>query len=129
MDTIDAAAKTAVLNIPTARLSTVVTAAPSLPNGWVDRISILFPPGSVAKHGVAVKYGGNTILPFGQEGSFILGNAERLTFDVGMYMPGPISVTTQNADTFVHTVYLTFYWHTYVPQSLVALPTNTVVAT
>lgn len=107
MDTLDVAFKYVTTTI-TRPAKTTVSQNVSLGNRIVVAVNVLFAPGHVGLTGVAVQYGGLQILPYGQVGSFIYGDSERLDFDIGMYMPGPVTIRTTNADSAAHTFQLTW---------------------
>lgn len=121
MDTIDLATKHSAVSISTAakQLSKLTTI--TLPQAWVEAVTILFAPGHVLLTGVRLKYAGNVILPYNGVGSFIFGDNERLAFDIGMYMPGLITIETTNTDTVGHAHIVTFRWHTWKPDAPPAL--------
>lgn len=89
------------------------TTALTLRNGWLDSVSILFAPGHNGLTGVRLFYNGNVILPWDGVGTYIIGSAERLNFDVGMYVPAPITIDRHNADNVQHQHVITFRWKPY----------------
>lgn len=113
MDTIDPAAKHSQVNINTLKNVANLNTTIQLPNAWVDSVSILFAPGHAALTGVRLQYAGNTILPWEGIGGYILGDNERLNFDVGMYLPGVITIGTRNTDSLAHGHTVIFHWHTW----------------
>lgn len=128
MDTIDPGTKFSALNITTPKKTLTLDTNITLPNAWVEKVIILFAPGHVLLTGVAIRYNGNTILPFDGVGQFIFGDNERLTFPIDMYMPARITVRTVNTDTLAHGHVVTFQWHTYKDAGVTPLaPIPTIV--
>lgn len=129
MDTIDASSRYTVVNVtlPAKTADNVTTI--TLPNGWLDAVTILWPPGANALVGMRVVYAGSQIVPWPltSAATYALGSGERLTIPVGMYMPGPIAVHNINNDNVQHTIYQTFVWHTWDAAPALA-PISTVVA-
>lgn len=107
MDTLDVSAKYLVTSITRARHATGSTIV-SLGDRIAESVNVFFTPGHVGLMGVAISYAGVQLLPYGQSGTFIIGDNERLTFELGMYLPGPVTVTTRNQDSAAHTVQLTW---------------------
>lgn len=118
MRTIDAATRHTQVGITTAKSTGNFNTTVQLANAYVDAVSILFAPGHAVLTGVRIQYGGNTILPWDGVGGYIVGDNERLSFDVGMYMPGVITIGTHNGDTISHGHFVTFHWHTWAPDAI-----------
>lgn len=113
METIDPSSKVQTVTIATPRLSNVNTTfrlpAPSI----LQKVDILFAAGHVGLTGVRISYNGIALLPWNQPAGFIIGDSERLPFDVGMYLDGAMTIATHNGDTYPHTHILSFYYHEY----------------
>lgn len=107
MDTLDVSVKYLITSITRAAHATGSTTV-NLGERIALSVNVFFTPGHVGLVGVAISYAGLQLLPYNQPGSFILGDNERLNFDLGMYLPGPITVRTQNSDSAAHTVQLTW---------------------
>lgn len=110
MDSIDATTKYLTLTISTPAHTASKTTAFDLSSQGekiLDALEILFAPGHAALTGVRVSYNGVVILPWNQNSAFILGNDERLIFDVGIYVAKPLSIVTTNTDAFPHVHVLT----------------------
>lgn len=107
MDTLDVSAKYLVTSVTRAAHATGTTTV-RIGDRIADSVTVFFTPGHVGLVGVAISYAGLQLLPYGQSGSFVLGDNERLTYELGMYLPGPITVTTRNQDSAAHTVQLTW---------------------
>lgn len=122
MDTLDVSAKYLVTSITRAAHATGTTTV-QLGNRIAESVEVFYTPGHVGLVGVAISYAGLQLLPYGQVGSFILGDNERLNFELGMYLPGPVTVTSRNQDSAAHTVQLTWKLRE------IALPGNLPAAT
>ena len=127
--TIDSAHKQATFRFVIARSTPLMTTAwnpvPAGDNYVLDWLDILFAPGHVALTGVRVRWMGGTLLPWAQPNSFILGDNERLRFDIGIPISNPVQVDQTNTDTVAHAHILTAQFSLDTPQqSLVntALP-------
>lgn len=126
MDTIDAASRFTVVNVTVPASTNDLVTTVTLPNGYLDAVILLWPPGANALVGSRIVYAGAQIFPWplSAASTFALGNGERLTVPIGMYMPGPIAVHNQNNDVLQHTIYQTLVWHTYdVAPTLAQIPT------
>lgn len=107
MDTIDVSAKYLVTNITRAAKATGNTVV-QLGNRIAESVNLLFAPGHVGLTGVQIQYAGNTLLPFNQGALFVYGDNERLDYELGMYLPGPVTIRTTNTDTVPHSFQITF---------------------
>lgn len=70
--------------------------------------TVFFAPGHVGLTGVAISNAGIQLVPWQQPGQYVYGDSERLEFPMGLFLVGPITVATINADTYPHTVQLTW---------------------
>lgn len=128
MDTIDPLHKQAVVNITTPKSTNVTTAFALGRPVTLEKVDILFAPGHVALTGVRINYQGVAILPWNQPTLFVVGDSERLVFELGMYVSGGLSIVTHNGDTQPHQHMLTFHYMEYIERnSLQALPTPPLV--
>lgn len=127
MDTIDVTTRYTSVSINVAAKAVAASQNVQLANAIVESVEIVYAPGHSWLVGVALKVAGVTILPWNGVGSFIFGNNERLEREVGMYIPGPIAIVTNNTDTIAHGVIVIFKWHTYTPQAVVPLPAVPVI--
>lgn len=107
MDTLDVTKKYVTTTITTNARSNKTTQV-TLGDRIVEQVEILFAPGHVALTGVSISYGGLQFVPYGQPGVFIFGDNERLTFELGLYAPGPWTVNTHNNDGVAHLHQLTW---------------------
>lgn len=127
MDTIDVATRysSVSINAPakTASTSSIITLA----NAVVESCEIVYAPGHVWLIGVRLLYAGVVVLPWNGVGSYIFGDNERLERDIGMYMPGPITVNVSNTDALAHGVIVIFKWHTYMPPVLATPPSQSLI--
>lgn len=126
MDTIDAQSRFTVVNVTVPASTNDLVTTVTLPNGFLDSVILLWPPGANALVGSRIVYAGAQIVPWplSAAATFALGNGERLTIPIGMYMPGPIAIHNQNNDLLQHTIYQTLVWHTYADTSApTTLPT------
>lgn len=119
VDSIDPQSKTIVSTIATNAKASKNTIITILPDIILEKVSILFPAGHAGLTGVRLVYGGVALLPWNQLTQFIIGDSERLSFDIGMYVSGPITVATTNADTAAHSHFLEFTYHEYREQNAV----------
>lgn len=108
METIDVAVKYVTSTITTNKNTNTLNTVIDLGDRILQTVEILFAPGHVALTGVRLLMGGTAILPWNQPTSFIFGDNERLTFKLGIYVPGPITIVTHNADSVAHMHQITF---------------------
>lgn len=113
MDTIDPQWKHTVTNIAVPRSTNSQSTTVRLGDAWLESVDIFWLPGHVGLTGIRIQYGGDAIVPWNQLTQFIVGDNQDKTFQVGMYVPGPITVVTQNTDTFAHSFRLTWKWQEY----------------
>jgi hypothetical protein len=104
--TIDVQAKYVTLSITVAKATTSTTSFP-LGERIVDTLDVKWAPGHVGLVGFRITYNSTTILPWNQTASFIVGDNERIVYEMGLHVSAPLSVTVRNQDTFPHTVILT----------------------
>lgn len=76
----------------------------------LQSVQILWAPGHNALTGVRLTLDNVQILPWNQSGVFIFDSATRREFSIGMLLQHPIIVHTHNADSIVHTHFLTFVY-------------------
>lgn len=74
----------------------------------VRAVSVFFAPGHVGLTGVAITNAGIQLVPWQQPGTYLYGDSERIEVSMGLFLVGPITVKTINADTYPHTVQLTW---------------------
>lgn len=99
MDTIDVSAKYQTVDITTPKSTNAQTQVISVGDRIIHAVDVLFAPGHVGLTGVRLLYGGITILPWNQPANFIVGDSERLHFQLDLYAPGPITIVTHNGDS------------------------------
>lgn len=98
------------------------TGTVTLPNAWVDSLTIFWPPGGVGLVGVRIVYNGVQIVPWDATTKWIFGHDERFAIPIDMYMPAPIGIHTRNSDKVAHTVITTIQWRDYNASVRVAPP-------
>lgn len=74
----------------------------------VRAVTVFFAPGHVGLTGVAIANAGIQLVPWQQPGTYLYGDSERIEVPMGLFLVGPITVQTINADTYPHTVQLTW---------------------
>lgn len=125
MDTIDVAAKYVVSDISTPKNTNALNTVVSVGNRIIKGVDILFAPGHVGITGVRITYAGVTLLPWNQSTGFIVGDSERLRFRMDIYAPGPVTITTHNADPrFAHRHVVTFELEEVPNPNMSTLPTT-----
>jgi hypothetical protein len=123
MQTIDVATRHTVVNVAVPASTADAVTTITLPNGWLESVIVLWPPGANALVGMRLVYNGAQIVPWplSAAATFAVGSGERLVLPVDMYTPAPIQVHNTNTDLLTHTIYQTFVWHTYDPTTLPAV--------
>lgn len=111
MEAIDPASKVQTLTVTMPKSVNVTTSFRLPAPAILERVSILFAAGHVGLTGARISYNGIALLPWNQPTGFIIGDNERLPFDIGMYVDGPFSIVTHNGDTYPHTHIFTFFYH------------------
>lgn len=99
MDTIDVSAKYQTVDITTPKNTGAQTLVISVGDRIIRAVDVLFAPGHVGLTGVRLQYAGVTILPWNQPSNFIVGDSERLRFQLDLYAPGPLTIITHNGDS------------------------------
>lgn len=107
MDTIDVSAKYLRLRIDTPRKVATQTNVFPLGERILESLSVLFPLGHAGLTGLRVNYNGVAVLPWNQPTQFVVGDNERLTFEMGLYVSAPLSIVSVNNDNVAHSLYLT----------------------
>ena len=72
----------------------------------LEELQVVFPAGHAGLTGVRVNYGGVTILPWNMPTTFLYGDNERQTYQMGIYVSGPLQVVFTNNDNVLHTFQL-----------------------
>lgn len=112
MDTIDVSAKFVVVDITTPKNTNALTTTFNAGNRIIKAIDVLFAPGHVGITGIRFSYAGVVILPWNQSTAFLVGDSERLRYEVDIYAPGPLSIVTHNPDAQnAHRHIVTFELH------------------
>lgn len=125
MDTIDVSSKFQVVDITTAKNTNALNTVFNAGNRFIKAVSILFAPGHVGLTGVRLTYAGVVVLPWNQPTGFIVGDSERLDFAMGLYAPGPLTITTHNGDAQAsHRHLLTFELQEVNTGGALSLPTT-----
>lgn len=106
---IDVAAKYLTTTVTLAKNVTTQTQTVTLGERLLESVDVYFAPGHAGLTGVALSYGGVTILPWNQGGQFLIGNNERRLFELGIHVSGLVTITTRNQDkAYAHTIVLTW---------------------
>lgn len=108
MKTIDVQTKYVTSTITTPRSTTLLTTDIDVGDRIIKTVEILFAPGHVALTGVRLRLAGVAILPWNQPNSFIFGDNERLTFELGIYVSSILRIDTRNTDSVAHLHQITF---------------------
>jgi hypothetical protein len=109
MDTIDVQIKHVTATIQTLKNTNIKSTNIDLGDRIIQSVDILFAPGHVALTGVRLMLNDVAILPWNQPTQFIFGDNERLAFQLGIYVPGILTIQTHNSDTVTHMHQITFY--------------------
>lgn len=84
------------------------TTALDFPEGEVDRIEVLIPPGPSGLLGWAIDHSNQRILPYESAG-FIVADGEVIKWDLERFPTGrDWQAVTYNEDVYPHTIYLRF---------------------
>jgi hypothetical protein len=83
-----------------------VTQSLALGDVILEDIELLIPDGPSGLCGIAFTYDGFPIVPWGLPVGYIIGNNDRLTFEVQSYVGHPIVAQTYNTDIFAHSLYV-----------------------
>lgn len=106
---IDVAAKYQVTTISLAKNVATQTTQVTLGERMLESVDVYFAIGHAGLTDVQIAYGGVTILPWNQPGSFLFGSNERRFFELGIHVSGLLTVTTRNHDrAYAHTIVLTW---------------------
>lgn len=125
METIDVSNKYVVSDITTPKNTNALNTVVSLGNRIIKSVDILFAPGHVGITGVRIAYAGVVLLPWNQPAGFIVGDTERLKFDLDFYAPGPVTITTHNSDArYAHRHVITFKLQEVTNPNMNTLPTT-----
>lgn len=73
---------------------------------WVYNISVRIPPGHCGFTGLSVQQAGSYLIPFGMTLAYLIGNDDKLEFEIGVEIPGAFQFVTYNTDVLVHTFYI-----------------------
>lgn len=87
-------------------IATPLTTTPDLGDIWLDAIELRIPVGHHGLTGIYVANSGTAIMPYSSPPSFLVGDDERLSFDVGVEVDNLLQIVTYNTDIFNHTFYL-----------------------
>jgi hypothetical protein len=87
-------------------IATPQTTVVNLGDIWCYAISVRIPAGHCGFTGLAVIQAGSYLLPFGQTLKYLIGNDDKLDFDIGVEIPGNFTLQTYNTDVLAHTFYV-----------------------
>ena len=82
----------------------------------LDRVDLRFPPGPSGLVGVAIVMAGTQIWPWGVAGTWLIGNDETISSDIGTELDQGVTITYYNNDYYQHALYFRFL---YTPMALV----------
>lgn len=92
---------------------------PALGDVWLYGVELRIPTGHAGLTGIALTFNGVSLVPWAANVSYIVGDDERLDFDVNLETSSGLQVVTYNTDVLSHSFYLRFAC---VPVSAVAIP-------
>lgn len=95
------------VNAGTASSSPLVTTV-SLGDVMLHSISLRIPPGHQGFTGIQWRQAGTTIVPFGANTDWVIGNDDRETFTVESEVDAGFQVITYNTDLYNHTFYIRY---------------------
>ena len=96
-------------NVPTGATSqNPASYQPGFGDLWVDTIQIVIPPGHRGLTGIQITNGGTPILPWGQGTGYLIGDDDKLSYDIGCELDSSLSINAYNTDVFRHNFYLRF---------------------
>lgn len=100
----------------------------SLSLGWcnLNRIDLRIPPGPSGLAGVSIVQAGTQLWPWGDYGTWIVGDDEQYSIDINVEIDSGISILTYNTDVYQHTMYFKFLF-TPISLATVYLPTTAIV--
>ena len=107
-DTIDVTRKHVISAVTIPKATGAQNTTVKLGEVWLENVEAFFAPGHVALTGFRINYGGATILPWAQPTSFLYGDNERLQYPTDLYVSGPLTIVTHNADNVSHLILFTF---------------------
>jgi hypothetical protein len=93
--------------------------------GWcvLNRIDLRIPPGPSGLAGTSIYQTGTQLWPWGDLGTWIVGDDEQYDIDINTEIDNGITIATYNIDVYSHTMYYKFL---YTPISVTAaVPTYT----
>lgn len=89
-------------------IATPTTTKPALGDVWLDSVELRIPVGHRGLTGVYVANNNTAIVPYSSPPTYLIGDDERLTFDIGDEVATQLSIVTYNTDVFDHTFYFRF---------------------
>jgi hypothetical protein len=96
---------------------------PKFGDVWLDSCELRIPPGHHGTTGVYVANNGTQVLPWSDGITFLNGDNDLLTFDLGDEFDTGFQIVTYNTDAFPHTFYFRFSGRFMVDQLAIASPT------
>ena len=88
--------------------SVPVTTTPNLGWVWLDSVELRIPSGHCGLTGIHAANSGTQLFPYSETVSYLVGDDERLIFDIGQEFDTGLQIVTYNTDVFSHTFYLRF---------------------
>jgi hypothetical protein len=75
---------------------------------WLDSVQIVIPSGHRGLTGLAITNGGTPIIPYGAGTDFLIGDDDRLDYDLGVEVDASFGCIYYNTDSIRHNFYLRF---------------------
>ena len=101
----DVSARYVELKVTTAAKTATKSTAWNIGQAILEELQVLWSPGHVALTGIRLMVGNVALLPWNQPTTFLVGDNERRVFEVNYHVTNPLTIVTQNNDTFAHTHY------------------------
>jgi hypothetical protein len=74
----------------------------------VYSVEIVIPSGHRGLTGIAIANSGGQLVPYAQEPTFLIGDDDRLEYDIGVEVDTGFQVCVYNTDVYPHNFYLRF---------------------
>lgn len=104
--TIDVAAKYITTTV-TCNAKSTATATLNCGERILESLTALWAPGHVGLVGFRMEYGGVAMLPWNQATAFLVGDNERITYDLSLHVSGLVTFKLSNTDTYRHSIIFT----------------------
>lgn len=78
----------------------------TVPDTILDTVTLLIPGGHAFLTGFALSLAGQQLLPWPTDFPWIVGDNDRLLFEMAIEVDGPLDITTYNVDLYDHTHWL-----------------------